>query len=113
MSYLYCQNPSCGVYLGSLGADQCGICGWACPSEPQASTPPAPRAPSIEPVAQAEAAVLPGFIRREVERAIDAAVNPKGMGVHDGKAIIGADKLRYLLAFIDTHCTTPLKECTK
>lgn len=26
--YLYCQNPSCGVYLGSLGGNSCWICGW-------------------------------------------------------------------------------------
>lgn len=26
--YLYCQNTSCGVYLGSLGGDDCWICGW-------------------------------------------------------------------------------------
>lgn len=27
--YLYCQNTSCGVYLGSLGGDDCWICGWS------------------------------------------------------------------------------------
>lgn len=27
-TYLYCQNPDCGVYLGSLGGDDCHICGW-------------------------------------------------------------------------------------
>lgn len=26
--YLYCQNTSCGVYLGSLGGNACWICGW-------------------------------------------------------------------------------------
>lgn len=26
--YLYCQNTSCGAYLGSLGEDECNICGW-------------------------------------------------------------------------------------
>ena len=26
--YLYCQNTSCGVYLGCSGADSCSICGW-------------------------------------------------------------------------------------
>ena len=26
--YLYCQNPECGEYLGSLGADECYLCGW-------------------------------------------------------------------------------------
>lgn len=28
--YLYCQNPDCGVYLGSLGANLCSLCGWRC-----------------------------------------------------------------------------------
>ena len=27
--YLYCQNTSCGVYLGSLGGNDCWICGWS------------------------------------------------------------------------------------
>ena len=27
--YLYCQNTSCGVYLGSLGGNGCWICGWS------------------------------------------------------------------------------------
>lgn len=26
--FLYCQNTSCGVYLGSLGGSSCEICGW-------------------------------------------------------------------------------------
>lgn len=26
--YLYCQSPECGVYLGSLGANGCHLCGW-------------------------------------------------------------------------------------
>lgn len=26
--YLYCQNRDCWVYLGSLGGDDCHICGW-------------------------------------------------------------------------------------
>lgn len=26
--YLYCQNPRCGAYLGSLGGDSCPFCGW-------------------------------------------------------------------------------------
>lgn len=27
-NYLYCQNPECRTYLGSLGGDHCKICGW-------------------------------------------------------------------------------------
>ena len=26
--YLYCQNTSCGTYLGCSGGDSCSICGW-------------------------------------------------------------------------------------
>ncbi len=26
--YLYCQNTSCGVYLGCSGGDECYICDW-------------------------------------------------------------------------------------
>lgn len=44
---------------------------------------------------------LPKFIRRDVERAIEAATRPSGMSVHDGKAFIGADVLQYILNFID------------
>lgn len=28
---LYCQNPECGVYLGSMGGDSCSLCGWSEP----------------------------------------------------------------------------------
>ena len=45
--------------------------------------------------------MLPEFIRRDVERAIEAAIHPKGMNVHDGKALIAADRLQYMLNFID------------
>ena len=27
--YLYCQNTSCGVYLGCSGGDDCSTCGWS------------------------------------------------------------------------------------
>lgn len=27
--YLYCQNTSCGTYLGSLGGNSCPLCGWS------------------------------------------------------------------------------------
>ncbi len=26
--YLYCQNTSCGAYLGASGGDSCPYCGW-------------------------------------------------------------------------------------
>ena len=44
---------------------------------------------------------LPEFIRRDVERAIEDALHPKGMSTHDGKARIGVDRLQYLLRMID------------
>ena len=48
---------------------------------------------------------LPPFIRAEVEKAIEAAKNQRGMSTHDGKATIGHDKLAYLLAVIDAHAS--------
>lgn len=44
---------------------------------------------------------LPAFIRKDVERAIEDALHPKGMSTHDGKARIGVDRLQYLLRMID------------
>lgn len=41
---------------------------------------------------------VPEFMIREAERAIASAESPQGMSVHDGKARIGADILRRLLA---------------
>ena len=46
---------------------------------------------------------LPAFIRRDVERAIEAALRPKGMSTHDGKARIGVDRLQYMLQVIDAE----------
>ncbi len=34
--YLYCQNPECGEYLGSLGGNECHICGWKVEEEEDA-----------------------------------------------------------------------------
>ena len=48
---------------------------------------------------------LPTFIRAAVEKAIEAAKNPRGMSTHDGKATIGHDKLAYLLAVIDAYAS--------
>lgn len=33
--YLYCQNPECGVYLGSLGGNDCRVCEWVADPEPE------------------------------------------------------------------------------
>lgn len=64
-------------------------------------------------IAQLEAALaapttLPAFIRRDVEQAIRSAEHPKGMSTHDGKARIGADRLRYMLRLIDAMSVTAL-----
>jgi hypothetical protein len=40
-------------------------------------------------------------MRREIERAIDEAVNPKGMATHSGMARINASILQRLLAIAD------------
>lgn len=53
---------------------------------------------------------LPAFIRRDVERAIEDALHPKGMSTHDGKARIGVDRLQYLLRIIDGTQDDPV-EC--
>ena len=58
----------------------------------------------------APAPQLPQFIRAEVERAIAKAIAPTGMSTHDGKAVIGHDKLRYMLALIDKLAATPAPE---
>lgn len=44
--YLYCQNTDCGTYLGSLGGDECNVCGWTNPE-------PAPNAEQTQRAAQA------------------------------------------------------------
>ena len=30
-TYIYCQNVDCRAYLGSLGSDNCHLCGWSNP----------------------------------------------------------------------------------
>lgn len=37
---LYCGNPECGVYLGSLGAESCGLCSWEDTSDEQKEDAP-------------------------------------------------------------------------
>jgi hypothetical protein len=51
----------------------------------------------------AETPKLPEFIRIRIERAIDDAVNPKGMSVHDGRAHVYAADLIYMLKVIDAR----------
>ena len=47
------------------------------------------------------AAALPGFIRKGLERAIEAAKNPQGMGVHDGMIRVHASHVARLLIAYD------------
>jgi len=44
---------------------------------------------------------FPSFMRRRIEEAIDLAINPKGMSVHDGKATVYASDLQRMIAVID------------
>jgi hypothetical protein len=46
-------------------------------------------------------------MRREIERAIDEAVNPKSMSTHSGMARINAATLQRLLAIADATETLP------
>jgi hypothetical protein len=46
---------------------------------------------------------LPEFVRRPIEQAIERAVNPTGMSVHDGKIHgLASDKVSYLLRSFDS-----------
>jgi len=44
---------------------------------------------------------FPSFMRKRIEEAIDLAINPKGMSVHDGKATVYASDLQRMIAVID------------
>jgi hypothetical protein len=54
-------------------------------------------------LAKPEQAVVPfpSFMRRRIEEAIDSAINPKGMSVHDGKATVYASDLQRMLLVVD------------
>lgn len=67
---------------------------------------PQTAAPAAQPEPQSAAAgsepvALPTFIRRPIEEAIDRAVHPSGMSVHDGTMRVASDKVAYLLAAYD------------
>jgi hypothetical protein len=51
---------------------------------------------------------FPSFMRKRIEEAIDLAINPKGMSVHDGKATVYASDLQRMIAVIDS--APPRKE---
>lgn len=54
-----------------------------------------------------EPVVVPSFIRQRLEREIEAAINPKGMSVHDGRTRALAADIAYLLKAIDLYTTPP------
>lgn len=45
--------------------------------------------------------LFPSFMRKRIEEAIDSAINPKGMSVHDGKATVYASDLQRMLLVVD------------
>lgn len=51
---------------------------------------------------------FPSFMRRRIEEAMDLAINPKGMSVHDGKATVLVSDLHRMLLVIDS--APPRKE---
>ncbi len=70
-----------------------------------AATPsPDARAAGV-PTPTAADAAIPGFLRRRLEMAIEDAINPKGMSVHDGKARVHSSDIAYLLKKIDALAT--------
>jgi uncharacterized protein YukE len=44
---------------------------------------------------------FPSFMRKRIEQAMDDAINPSGMSVHDGKATVYASDLQRMIAVID------------
>jgi hypothetical protein len=102
--------PSCfgtGWTKAPIGAEplleQCGKCGGI------GQVPAAPASPANTAEATGERA-LPGFIRREIEQAIEAAEHPKGMSLHDGKAHVLASSLRCMLTLIDARTRPALTD---
>ena len=61
-------------------------------------------------LAQPEQAFVPfpSFMRNRIEQAMEDAINPKGMSVHDGKARVLASDLHRMLLIIDS--APPRKE---
>lgn len=54
-------------------------------------------------LAQPEPVVpFPSFMRKRIEEAMDLAINPQGMSVHDGKANVLASDLHRMLLVIDS-----------
>lgn len=52
--------------------------------------------------------LFPSFMRKRIEQAMEDAINPKGMSVHDGKAKVLASDLHRMLLIIDA--APPSKE---
>jgi hypothetical protein len=45
---------------------------------------------------------FPSFMRKRIEQAMEDAINPSGMSVHDGKATVLASDLHRMLLLIDS-----------
>ena len=60
-------------------------------------------------LAQPEQAAVPfpSFMRKRIEQAIEDAINPRGMSVHDGKARVLASDLHRMLLVIDSVLAQP------
>jgi hypothetical protein len=60
-------------------------------------------------LAQPEQAVVlfPSFMRKRIEQAMDLAINPKGMSVHDGKTTVLVSDLHRMLLIIDSALAQP------
>lgn len=72
-------------------------------------TEPNPTSPELELIREAadalsrsrdEATVVPGFLRKRIEQAIEDALHPKGMSTHSGIAKVHAADIQYLFAVI-------------
>ena len=50
---------------------------------------------------------FPSFMRKRIEQAMEDAINPKGMSVHDGKATVLASDLHRMLLVIDSVLAQP------
>ena len=63
-------------------------------------------------LAQPEQAFVPfpSFMRKRIEQAMEDAINPKGMSVHDGKANVLASDLHRMLLVIDSVLAQPEQE---
>ena len=55
---------------------------------------------AIAPAAGEQGSAIPSFMQHEIDQAIESALHPKGMSVHDGKVVIQVTTLQYLMRMI-------------